>query len=124
MHAYTPPQHRHVADTLHVNGAKVADWSITDRENVMRKVVRIPRPLITSPVMRVEFMNHDPRSPAELGISVDTRKVGLALHTVVLESLGAGHETPPPDSATRYSLGTDIDFHAGGNAVQFESAGW
>jgi hypothetical protein len=86
-HAFTPPQHSHFDDTLLVNGQVAAQWSITDREPVIQRQVQLPAGLIHSRVVRVEFINHDPRSPADFGLSMDTREVGVALHTLRLDAL-------------------------------------
>ena len=110
-HAFTAPQRRHFDDTLLVNGRVAAQWSITDREPIIQKQVRLPAGLVRSPVLRIEFINHDPRSPAEVGLSTDTRKVGLALHTLRLD-------------ATTYTLGEVLDFREGGNGRYFEGEGW
>jgi hypothetical protein len=109
--AFTPPQRKRFDDTLMVNGSVVAQWPITDREPSLQKQARLPAALIRSGAVRIEFINHDPRSPADLGISTDTRKVGLSLQTLRLE-------------ATTYSPGEVLDFRKDGNAVRFEGEGW
>jgi hypothetical protein len=88
MHAFTTLQRPRFTDTVFVNSTKVAEWLITGQERMLQKQVRIPRSLISSPLTRVEFVNHDPRSPSDLGISADGRKIGLALHTMSLKPLG------------------------------------
>ena len=123
LHAFTPPQRRRFTDSVYVNQTKLADWEITG-DSAMRKQVRIPRGLLSSSLTRVEFQNHDPRSPAELGYSADPRKVGLALERIVLESADGGGGAAGPGMAASYELGTTIDFHAGGNAKRFEAKGW
>jgi hypothetical protein len=110
-HAFTPPQRSRFDDTLVVNGHVAAQLSVDGREPVIRKQVRLPAGLIRSRTVRIEFINHDPRSPADFGLSMDTRKVGLALHTLRLD-------------ATTYSPGDVLDFRRGGNARQFEGEGW
>ena len=110
-HAFTPPQRSRFDDTLVVNGRIAAQWSITDREPTIQRQVRLPAGLIRSRVVRIEFMNHDPRSPADLALSGDTRKVGLALHTLRVD-------------LAIYSPGEVLDFRTGGNARSFEREGW
>ncbi|HLJ15254.1 MAG TPA: hypothetical protein VKV15_12210 [Bryobacteraceae bacterium] len=87
-HAFTPPQRSHFDDTLLINGRIAAQWSITAQEPLLRRQVRLQAGLIRSRAVRIEFVNHDPRSPADLGLSADGRKVGLALHTLRLELSG------------------------------------
>ncbi|MGA2742540.1 MAG: hypothetical protein ABSG65_34515 [Bryobacteraceae bacterium] len=110
-HAFTPPQRNHFDDTVMVNGRVAAQWTITDHEPLIQRQVRLPAGLIRSPVIRIEFANHDPRSPADLGLSVDARKVGLAIHTLRLDP-------------TIYSPGEVLDFRTGGNGRYFEGDGW
>ena len=110
-HAFTPPQRNRFDETLMVNGRVAAEWPITSQEPLIRRQVRLPAELIRFGVVRIEFINHDPRSPADLGVSADKRKLGLVLDTVRLD-------------ATTYSPGTALDFRAGGNALAFEGEGW
>jgi hypothetical protein len=84
-HAFTPPRRPRFEETLRVNNTSVADWLITDRESSIERRVRLAGALASSRQLRIEFINHDARSPAELGISTDDRKVGLALETLKLE---------------------------------------
>ncbi len=116
-HAFTPPSRPEFAESLFVNDTAVAEWEITDRSPVIRKTVTIPRTLGSGSLMRLEFVNHDPLSPRQLGLSSDARQVGLALHTLKLEA-----ETPA--GRPGYVLGQQIDFHRGGNAAAFEDGGW
>jgi hypothetical protein len=110
-HAFTPPQRNRFDDALVVNGRVAAQWSITDHEPLIQRQVRLPVDLIPSRVVHIEFVNHDPRSPADLGLSGDTRKVGLALETFRLDS-------------AIYSPGEMLDFRTGGNARYVEREGW
>jgi hypothetical protein len=110
-HGFTPPQRNHFTDTLMVNGRVAAQWSLTAAEPVIHQQVRLPAKSLQSREIRIEFINHDPRSPADLKLSADTRQVGLALHTLRLDS-------------TTYSIGEVLDFHSGGNAQPFEGPGW
>src|ERR1017187_5383673 len=109
--AFTPPQRSRFDDTLVVNGRVVAQWSITDHEPLIRRQVRLPAGLIPSRIVRIEFINHDPRSPADLGLSGDVRKVGLALHRLRFDP-------------STYAPGEVLDFRTGGNARRVEGEGW
>src|ERR1019366_4895999 len=106
-----PPQRKPFDETLVVNGRVAAQWSITDREPIIQKQVRLPAGMIRSRVLRIEFGDHAPRSPADFGISIDKRKIGLAFHTLRLDT-------------TTYSPGEVLDFRVGGNAHRFEDEGW
>jgi hypothetical protein len=83
-HAFTPPQRPAFKETLTVSGDTVAEWNIQSAEPLIRRRILIPHRLLTSSVVRLEFRDFDPRSPAELGLSVDGRKLGLAVHTARL----------------------------------------
>jgi hypothetical protein len=110
-HAFTAPQRSHFDDTLLVNGRVAAQWTITDGEPIIHRQVRLPAGTIASRVLRIEFINHDPRSPADVALSPDTRKMGLALHTLRLDP-------------AEYSPGEVLDFRTGGNGPRFEGEGW
>jgi hypothetical protein len=113
-HAFTPSQRRQFEETLLVNGTHVTDWKITEGESLIKRRVQVPRELVNGGSMRLEFVNHDPRSPADLGLSTDTRKIGLAIHTLRLRSSNRSH----------YEVGEPIDFRTGGNSTDFEGEGW
>jgi hypothetical protein len=85
-HAFTPLQRPSFGETLRVNNSELANWSITYGQTVIEKRVRLPKTLFRSPLVRIEFFNHDPRSPAEFGLSTDDRKLGLALESMKLEA--------------------------------------
>jgi len=74
-------------EALRVNNSEVAESSITDRQSIIEKRVRLPLALVHSRQLRIEFFDHDPRSPAELGLSTDARKLGLAMETLNFESI-------------------------------------
>jgi hypothetical protein len=82
MHAFTPVQRPHFPLSVFLNDTKLVTWDINDREVVMRKQIVLDKRLIKSSQLKLAFVNHDPRSPAELGLSVDARKLGVALHTI------------------------------------------
>ncbi|MGA8599128.1 MAG: hypothetical protein WB676_30795 [Bryobacteraceae bacterium] len=106
-HAFVVPQHPTFKETLRVNNSEVAEWSITDPQ--VEERVRLPRDLVRSRLLQIEFLNHDPRSPGEFGLSADASKLGLAIETLKLE----------PDLP-----GLTINFRRGGNAKLYETQGW
>jgi hypothetical protein len=85
-HAFAPPQRPQYTETLAVNTAVIAEWQITGP--LIMTQIRIPRRLISSRVMRIEFGNSDPKSPADVGLSGDTRKIGLALESMRMQLAG------------------------------------
>lgn len=86
-HAFTPPQRPEFIDSLFVNDEKVADWRLSSREALVRRQVRLPREAFSSGIVHIEFVNHDPFSPADFGLSTDQRKLGLALHYLSLRAV-------------------------------------
>ncbi len=86
MRPFTPPSRPRFTESLVVNGATVAEWSLSAREPGRRREVRVPLQLLTSTLVRIELVNHDPRSPAQLGVSIDTRPVGVSLSELRLSA--------------------------------------
>ena len=101
-HAFTPPQRPRLNEKLQVNGRVLAEWSITDRQSTVTEQVRLPLDILRSGSLQIEFLNKDPRSPAEFNLSTDNRKLGLALETIRLE----------PSPALNSPLNSDgVDLH-------------
>ena len=112
-HAFTPSQRPSFKETLRVNGSVVAVWPIKGTQIEERAL--IPQSLARSGPLRLEFLNDDPRSPAELGVSPDSRKLGLSFETIKIM---------PVASQAPYLLGSTIDFQFGGDAFLYETQGW
>lgn len=112
-HAFIPPQRPSFEETVRVNGGLVADWSVAGAH--IEKQIRIPMSIARSGLLRIDFSNHDPRSPAEFGLSVDNRKLGLAIEDVRIV---------PVAQEALYALGSTIDFRWGGDAKLYEAEGW
>lgn len=81
-HAFTPLHHPRPV-TLIVNGHTLAHWEFDGREPVIRRRIEIPKEQL-SDQLEITFINHRPLSPAEAGLSSDSRKLSMALHTVRL----------------------------------------
>jgi hypothetical protein len=93
-HAFTPPQHPSFREILRVNNTDVVDWSVTAPQ--VEKQVRLSHDLVPSRLLRIEFFNQEPRSPAELGLSTDVRKLGLAIETLKVEPAASAARTAIP----------------------------
>ena len=83
--AFTPPQHPALHFAALVNGRRVGDWRARAGGPNREYSAAVPATLIHDGVTRIEFHMDDARSPAELGISFDMRKLGVALQTLTLE---------------------------------------
>ena len=81
-HAFVPPQRPTFHEQLLVNNSEVLAWSVTDQQSQIEKKVHVSRSVVDSRLVRIEFRNRDPRSPAELGISIDGRRLSLALEKI------------------------------------------
>lgn len=86
-HGFTPPQHSAFRETVLVNDTKVAEWAVTSEQSQLTKEVILKRAILDEGSLKIEFFNDDPRSPAELGWSTDTRKISLALESLSLQQL-------------------------------------
>jgi len=83
--AFAPPQHPDLHFAVLVNGQRVGEWTARAGGPSLECSAGIPAGLIRPGLTRILFHMDDARSPAELGISVDMRKLGVALQTLKLE---------------------------------------
>jgi hypothetical protein len=63
--------------TVRANGHDIAEWTILTPH--VNEHAIIPRELTLTGQLRIEFIDHDPKSPAEVGYSADNRKLGLSV---------------------------------------------
>ncbi|WP_282010039.1 sulfatase-like hydrolase/transferase [Nitrospina watsonii] len=97
-----------------VNGQQTAEW-------IMRgerwHEAPIPAALIDEDgVINIVFEISNPASPAEFGLSEDSRKLGIAARELVLEKKGS--------SLARITPGEPFDFSETGSSSQFVLSGW
>ncbi len=83
---FTPPQHPGLHFSALVNGRRVGDWWAREGGPSLQCSAAVPAGLIHPGVTRIVIHVDDARSPAELGISFDMRKLGVALRTLKLET--------------------------------------
>jgi hypothetical protein len=86
-HAFLPSQHPSFRETLRLNNTTIEAGTVTEPQFVKR--LRLPQTLFRSGIVRIDFVNGDPRSPAELGLSADVRKLGLALESIEIKLAGS-----------------------------------
>lgn len=72
----------HFEETVLVNGTHLADWLISTPHVDERAL--IPPELADTGTLRIEFIDHDPKSPADFGYSLDNRQLGLAVETMTI----------------------------------------
>ncbi len=70
--------------SIFANGFEVANYTAEERE---RKSFLIPCECVSNGILSLEFVLPDSISPAELGMSVDGRKLGLAFYSLKLKRL-------------------------------------
>jgi len=80
---FAPPLRRTFVEQLFVNDSKIAEWKIEGDARISERV-HIDRALVPLPLVRIEFRSSDPRSPAELGLSIDGRQLSLSLETLTV----------------------------------------
>jgi hypothetical protein len=90
-HPFMPPQRPAYKEILQVNERNVAEWTIAGPQSVTEEHVRLPLFAIRSHVIRIELLDSDPRSPAELKFSTDARKLGLLVESLKLEPVPASN---------------------------------
>jgi hypothetical protein len=96
VHPFLTKEHSRLDVSLALNGAPVAEWSF-DRERPQDRGwswrhVQLPEDLTASGEIQIVFSIRSPVSPHELGLSIDRRKLGIALRTFSL-----GPDRPEPD---------------------------
>jgi len=116
-----PQLPRQYAEVL-VNGQRVGTLSF-DTFDIVEQKLRLPAAVIgNSENIEIAFLVRTARSPAELGLSDDQRRLGIGVEsmTLTLAPVEAARTAPAP----AYSLSEEIDFRSGGNATQYLAAGW
>ncbi|HUI19182.1 MAG TPA: hypothetical protein VL244_16055 [Alphaproteobacteria bacterium] len=74
-----------------VNGVDVAEWQFRPEDTPGRRQAVVPRELVADTgMMVVEFKVDEPLSPAELGVSLDVRHLGLSMQSLSVRPAGAG----------------------------------
>ncbi len=71
--------HPEVNVTVLVNGHKVAVWPLRINESSVERVAEAPDAYLGPPVTIISFDIDNPRSPLDLGVSADPRKLGMEM---------------------------------------------
>jgi hypothetical protein len=119
---FVTPQFPKQDIAVHINGRRVGTVSL-DTFEIAEHPLRIPAAAVgDAEVMEIALLAKDARSPAELGVSADQRRLGIGVESITLTS--APIEVVRAATAAAYSLSEEIDFRTGGNAVQYVANGW
>jgi hypothetical protein len=87
--AFVSDQHPSLDVDVFVNGCILASWSFANGQNVGERQIIIPLNIAKEPTLRVVFRMYDSKSPAELGLSTDGRKLGLSMYTLRMFEVGS-----------------------------------
>jgi hypothetical protein len=80
VEAYVRREHPTLEVEVSVNGAATATWSFEHPHHVGWRKLRVEPPL--SGIVVLEFAIHSPSSPRDLGLSADTRQLGISLKRI------------------------------------------
>ncbi|MGO8867124.1 MAG: hypothetical protein ACLQME_11540 [Alphaproteobacteria bacterium] len=73
--------------TIVVNGVEVGKWEFRPEDTPGRRQATVPRDLVADiGVMVIDFKVDEPVSPAELAVSLDTRRLGLSLQRLTVRA--------------------------------------
>jgi hypothetical protein len=92
-----------------VNGRTLGEWTVAAHGTFENVLTGAPT---AEGDLNVEFQLPDAVSPTELGLTGDSRQLGVAFYRIEL--------TPVP----YYELGTLVRFGTGGNAAPYQQSGW
>jgi len=70
--------------TININGRKAGVWIVTGPGEYN---LTIPQDYLKGPKLKISFELPDAASPANLGISSDSRKLALAMKTIKLSEI-------------------------------------
>ncbi len=81
---FCAPAHPRVGVTVFVNDGQVAAWTLTAADKNDEQVAQAPPDVLSSPVTVIRFRISDPVSPRDLGLSPDTRRLGMLVKQITL----------------------------------------
>jgi hypothetical protein len=90
--AFVVPEHPTLHAVVHANGTLVASWTFTYPRVAAWQAFRVDTSASGGGIVVLEFMLSTPRAPSEIGLSGDTRRLGLKLQR--LEVRTAPYEAP------------------------------
>ena len=84
-HAFLVPKRPRFGERLRINDRDLTNWTVASSQ--FERQVSIPRAFVHSRLLKIDFIDQDPKSPAELGYSADSRQLGLAMETLSLKPI-------------------------------------
>jgi hypothetical protein len=92
--------------TVSVNGESVGEWIFLDGTRLTEALMPIPFSCLSKlETTHISFIMDAPKSPSELGLSADTRKLGIGVVSLSLSPMGKAGD---PSMSTRNSSRADI----------------
>jgi hypothetical protein len=81
--AFVPASDSHLSVMCRVAGQQVAAWNCSDATPARIQQLTIPALLVRADgAVDLELLVSNPRSPAELGLSADTRLLGIGVEAI------------------------------------------
>jgi hypothetical protein len=111
---------------LVVNGAPAGRLSFESFDIVERSIRLRAATVPEGETLELAFLTKDARSPFSVGLSSDTRRLGIGVVSMALATAPVETQRAPPSTvkAAIPMSGLDIDFRQGGNAMQYAATGW
>lgn len=101
-----------------VNNKLLAKWTV--KQTDVYTVVLPDDIKNQGDIIKVKFVINNPKSPKELKLSEDTRKLGIAVQALSLTPFNLNN----PNKFTAYDIGNEISFARGGGAEKYMASGW
>jgi len=89
VRAFLPGQGKKLSVDVVANGTNVANWTFSEAGSERAVTVRIPKSVMTGrSTLVLSFDISDPVSPSSLGISADSRALGIGLERLTIKEVG------------------------------------
>jgi len=132
-HAFLTDKHPVQDIEVLVNQHSVETLRYTLPASLDTRVITIPKSLTQEKkgLLLIEFKIKNPKSPADLGLSPDSRRLGLGLVSLRLDGLKdcvncdrAAMTEVRVEEAQVYPIGERISFAQGGTSLKYAGSGW
>jgi len=88
VRAFVPGQGRKLNVDVFANGTKVANWTFSEVDSDRTVTARIPKSVMTGrATLSLSFDISDPVSPSSVGMSADSRALGIGLRRLTIKEI-------------------------------------
>jgi hypothetical protein len=88
VRAFVPGQGKNLKVDVLANGTNVANWTFSEVDFNRAVTIRIPKSVMTGhPTLSLSFDISDPVSPSSLGLSADSRAIGIGLEWLTIKEV-------------------------------------